>query len=112
MTAAVLHSRDNDGRLVVGVPLSNRPGHRAWLYAADYETIVADHGPRPWLANGNGHGKSYVRLRCADRGNLVMVARLVFGDAEARSIRYRDGDSLNLRSRNLAVRKPRGAARA
>lgn len=106
MTTAVLNSRDDDGRLVVGVPLSNRPGRHVWLYEADYETITNDHGNASWFLNDNGKGHLYVRMKSRDRGNNVMVARLVVSDPKAQVIRYRDGDRLNLRSRNLDVRKP------
>jgi hypothetical protein len=105
MTSAVSHSRDDDGRPVVGVPLSNRPGRLAWLYETDYAAIVADFGSTPWFLNDNGGGNSYVRLWSRDRQGPLTVARLVVSDPEARSIRYRDGDRLNLRSRNLDVRR-------
>lgn len=106
MTAAVLRSRDDDGRPVVGVPLSNRPGVRAWLYQTDFEAILAEHGTHSWYVNGNGSGGLYVRMKSRDRQNNVMVARLVMADPLARRVRYRDGDALNLRSRNLEVCRP------
>ena len=118
MPTAVLHSRDDDGRPVVGVPLTNRPGSHAWLYATDYAAILNDYGDRPWFVNDNGKGGLYVRFRGTDCANLVMVARLVVGDPRARMVRYRDGNSLNLRSRNLeahkarAVPHPRGRSQA
>lgn len=109
MPLAVIHSRDDDGCAVVGVPISNRPGTHAWLYAADYAAILNDYGPTPWFVNDNGSGRLYVRLYVrlegTDRPNNIMVSRLVLGDFGAPVIRYRDGDRLNLRSRNLdAVR--------
>ena len=107
MTLAVLHSRDDDGRSVVGVPLTNRPGAHAWLYETDHAGIVAEYGNTPWFVNDNGYGNLYVRLQGSDRRNLMMVSRLVVADPLARLIRYRDGDRLNLRSRNLDVRKAR-----
>ncbi|GBU19878.1 MULTISPECIES: hypothetical protein [Methylobacterium] len=103
MTLAVLHSRDDDGRSVVGVPLTNRPGAHAWLYETDHAAIVAEYGHRAWFVNDNGKGQLYVRLRGLGRRRLVMVARLVVADPLVRLIRYRDGDRLNLRSRNLDV---------
>lgn len=106
MTTAVLHSRDDDGRLVVGVPLSNRPGERAWLYQTDYEALLAEYGTHSWYVNSNGSGGLYVRMKSRDRQNNVMVARLVMADPLARRIRYRDGDTLNLRARNLEVCRP------
>ncbi|MBD8909654.1 hypothetical protein [Methylorubrum zatmanii] len=110
MPLAVIHSRDDDGCAVVGVPISNRPGTHAWLYAADYAAILNDYGPTPWFVNDNGSGRLYVRLYVrlegTDRPNNIMVSRLVLGDFDAPVIRYRDGDRLNLRSRNLDAVRP------
>jgi len=106
MTAAVLRSVDDDGRPVVGVPLSNRPAQCAWLYETDYLALLADHGTHSWFVNDNGSGNLYVRMKSRDRRNNVMVARVVMADPHARCIRYRDGDTLNLRSRNLVVARP------
>lgn len=109
MPLAVIHSRDDDGCAVVGVPISNRPGTHAWLYATDYAVILNDHGPTPWFVNDNGSGRLYVRLYMrlegTNRPNNVMVSRLVLSDFDAPVIRYRDGDRLNLRSRNLDAAK-------
>jgi hypothetical protein len=103
MTTAVLRGVDDDDRPVVGVPLSNHPAQRAWLYETDYEAIQIEHGAHAWFLHDNGSGTLYVRLRSSARRSLVMAARLVVSDPHARRIRYRDGDTLNLRSRNLLV---------
>lgn len=106
MPLVVLHSRDDDGCAVVGVPLSNRPHLTAWLYATDYERIAAEFGAASWFVNDNGDGRLYVRLKSADRRNNVMVSRLVLDDPTISIVRYRDGDRLNLRSRNLDAVRP------
>jgi hypothetical protein len=106
MPLAVIHSRDDDGCAVVGVPISNRPQLTAWLYAADYERITTDHAAASWLVNDNGDGRLYVRLKDRERRNNVMVSRLVLHDPTISIIRYRDGDRLNLRSRNLDAVRP------
>lgn len=106
MPLAVIHSRDDDGCAVVGVPISNRPHLTAWLYATDYERITSAHAAASWLVNDNGDGRLYVRLKDRERRNNVMVSRLVLDDPTISIIRYRDGDRLNLRSRNLDAVKP------
>lgn len=106
MPLAVIHSRDPDGRAVVGVPISNHPGTYAWLYAADYDVILNDYGTTPWFVNDNGKGRLYVRLVSSDRRANVMVSRVVVNDPDVTMIRYRDGDRLNLRSRNLDAVRP------
>ena len=106
MPLAVIHSRDDDGCAVVGVPISNRPHLTAWLYAADYERITSAHAAASWLLNDNGDGRLYVRLKDRERRNNVMVSRLVLDDPTISIIRYRDGDRLNLRSRNLDAVRP------
>lgn len=106
MPLAVIHSRDDDGRAVVGVPLSNRPGLHAWLYAEDHETIVLEYGTASWFVNDNGDGRLYVRLRNTDSHRNVMVSRLVVSDPAVSIVRYRDGDRLNLRRGNLDAVKP------
>lgn len=112
MTTAVLRGVDDDGRPVVGVPLSNHPAQHAWLYKTDYEAIQTEHGAHAWFLHDNGSGTLYVRLRSSARRSLVMAARLVVSDPHTRRIRYRDGDTLNLRSRNLlACRGRRGPER-
>ena len=106
MPLAVIHSRDPDDRAAVGVPISNRPGTYAWLYAADYDVILNDYGTTPWFVNDNGKGRLYVRLVSSDRRANVMVSRVVVNDPNVTVIRYRDGDRLNLRSRNLDAVRP------
>lgn len=106
MPLAVIHSRDDDGCAVVGVPISNRPHLTAWLYAADYERITTEFGAASWFVNDNGDGRLYVRLKSTDRRNNVMASRLVLDDPTISIIRYRDGDRLNLRSRNLDAVRP------
>ncbi|MFY9291553.1 MAG: hypothetical protein WAP03_12775 [Methylorubrum rhodinum] len=114
MPLAVQHSRDDDGRAVVGVPLSNRPGLHAWLYTEDHETVVLEYGNASWFVNDNGDGRLYVRLRNTDSHRNVMVSRLVVGDPAVSIVRYRDGDRLNLRRDNLDAVKlaPQRTARA
>lgn len=106
MPLAVQHSRDDDGRAVVGVPLSNRPGLYAWLYAEDHEIIVLEYGNASMFVNDNGDGRLYVRLRNTDSHRNVMVSRLIVGDPAVSFVRYRDGDRLNLRRSNLDAVKP------
>ncbi|WP_114946624.1 hypothetical protein [Microvirga calopogonii] len=90
---------DEDGKLVVGVFLSNVQ-KTCWLYASDYEAITAKYGLSSWLLNSAGEGKpSYVRFM--HNGNLVMVSRLILDAQPRTAVKYRDKNPLNLRSSNL-----------
>jgi len=102
MNTHLIYSTDPNGQKVVGVKLSNRPD-RCWLYQRDYDAIVAEFGQCSWFMNSNGQGSDYVRLKDRTIGNNRNVARLVFGSPFRTHIRYRDGDRLNLRSRNLEM---------
>ncbi len=114
-----MHKRKHDlaystnpetGRVSVGVLLSNRP-RRAWVFADDYERIIAQVGETPWFMNDNGSGLEYVRLGNPARGNLHMVARLVTGEKPRKVIKYWDGDRCNLRGTNLMVAKGHGGVK-
>jgi hypothetical protein len=106
----VLYTTDGDGRAVIGVPLTNHPGH-AWLYAKEYDAIVAEFGQTPFYVNGNGHGNFYVRLRSRTTKNNKMVSRLVTGEFERTFIRHRDGNRLNLRSTTLEIEPGAGGCK-
>ncbi len=98
---SLVHSTDTEGRQIVGVRLTNSR-EPAWLDRADYERIVANFGTPTWRLTTNGQGRLYVRFKQPGRNSRnVTVARLVAGDFERTGVRYRDGDPLNLRSRNL-----------
>jgi hypothetical protein len=92
---------DEDGKLVVGVFLSNVQ-KTCWLYASDYEAITAKYGLASWLLNSAGEGKpSYVRFM--HNGNLVMVSRLILEAQPRTAVKYLDKNPLNLRSSNLFI---------
>ena len=97
---------DPDGRPVVGVYLDNIRS-TCWLYADDYNRIVARYGVTSWYANSNGKGTLYVRLK-GRHGNNLMVARLITGDHERNNVRYVDKNPLNLRRTNFQFGTGRG----
>jgi hypothetical protein len=107
----IIHRRDPNGREIVGIPLSNRPGSHAWLYADDHRRVVAMIGQSRWFANRNTKGQEYVRASCPRTGRNVMIARLIEGDWARTAIRYRDGNRLNLRGINLEAQAGTGGCR-
>lgn len=97
----IINATDADGRLMVGVLLSNRP-LTTWLDKADFERIAALHPEGRWSLNTNGTGQAYVRIREPGRNSRnIYPARLIAGDFERTGVKYRDGDRLNLRQVNL-----------
>jgi hypothetical protein len=95
----IVHATDPDGTPVVGVVLSK--GQKAWLTRADFERINALHPRARWSLNPNTGGRTFVRIRPPGSQRNVYVARLVAGDFQRTVVRYHDGDTLNLRRKNL-----------
>lgn len=96
----VIYRRDPSGAAVAGVKLTNASA-RVWLFREDFEALVALLGPRAWFLRSNGKGRKYPAVTVPPK-NPVTLARLIAGNAALRTaIRYRDGDSLNLRRSNL-----------
>ncbi len=92
-------TEDSRGNPLARVQFAKAQTH-AVLYLHDYERVQALTGNASWFLNSSGNGHRYVRVWHAPTGRNVMVARLVLG-IERETIRYRDGDSLNLRRDNL-----------
>lgn len=97
-------TEDSHGSPLVRVQLAKAQA-RAVLYLTDYERVLAAIGNATWFLHSNGNERLYVRVKHRASARNVMVARLVLG-IEFGAIRFRDGDSLNLRHDNL-VRPPR-----
>ncbi|KLK93675.1 hypothetical protein AA309_07415 [Microvirga vignae] len=90
---------DEDRKAVVGVLLASTC-KTCWLYAEDYEAIIANYELASWVLNSAGEGKpAYVRFK--HQGKLITVARLIL-DAPARTaVKHKDKNTLNLRQSNL-----------
>lgn len=95
----IIHATDPSGMPVVGVSLC--AGRTAWLYRPDFERIEALHPDGRWGVTHNTEGRVYVRIRPPGTERNVYVARLIAGDFERTVVRYRDGDTMNLRLTNL-----------
>lgn len=95
----IIHATDPDGTPVVGVLLS--ADRAVWLRKQDFERIDALYPDARWGVTHNTEGRIYVRIRPPITQKNVYVARLIAGDFERTVVRYRDGDSLNLRPMNL-----------
>ena len=99
-----------DGASVVDLELSNRPGVFAVMDLSDAEAWIAGGLSTAFSTYGNGSGKSYVRYYDARRRAYLPVARVLL-PAATRAVRYRDGDTLDLRRRNLWAPVDKGAGR-
>ncbi|MCB4822627.1 hypothetical protein [Roseicella aerolata] len=95
--------RDQDGRTIV-------------VDAADYRRLLALGFTGRWFTNEVTTGYRYVRVSRDPRETggqaLFTVSRLILGAGERQSVRHRDGNRLNLRRRNLALRGGKGGAGA
>lgn len=92
-------TEDSCGHPLARVQFAKAQVH-AVLYLRDYERVQALTGNASWFLNSSGNGHHYVRVWHAPAARNVMVARLILG-TERETIRYQDGDSLNLRRENL-----------
>lgn len=97
---------DRSGQSCALLPLTGT-GLSATLHTADLETLEAHGVSLSWFLNDNGSGTKYVRAHDRNRRNLVMVSRVLMGATRQQIVWHRDGDRLNLRRENLALR-PRG----
>ncbi|SFG63202.1 hypothetical protein [Methylobacterium gossipiicola] len=95
----IFHATDPSGVALIGVSLAL--GRTAWLYRSDFERIDALHPDGRWGVTHNSEGRIFVRIRPPRTQRNIYVARLVAGDFERTVVRYRDGNSMNLRPTNL-----------
>jgi len=105
---------DADGRAIAQVELANRPGVYA-LIDADDLTALQDAGLSPrWHLNSNrAGGEGYVRFFLPGVANSKLtVARAVMRAGLGEAVRYRNGNRLDLRRRNLYLETARGRAGA
>lgn len=93
---------DAYGDAIVRVPLAGFAGF-ATVDAVDFDRVRAAGLPINWHANINHkNGRLYVKVRVPhDRGRVV--ARFIAGARDNESVRYRDGNSFNLRQENLII---------
>ena len=96
---------DAHGQELAHVALANTD-KRATLYAEDYRRLMDAGFTRYWALNGDGHGNAYVMLngytpngRCGPSP----VARFIVDASKGRTVKYADGDRLNLRRENLVI---------
>lgn len=92
---------DHDGTPVVHIPVngSDRP---AKLYVDDYRRLIREGDLMNWHATTSGGYKLYVRTSRA-----LGVARLIMKAKPGQVVRYRDGDTFNLRRDNLMLSQER-----
>jgi hypothetical protein len=90
------------GREVFGLKLSNAPV-RCWIDRADYEAVIREVGTAPWWIGWNDRGRPYVRVKDKRTRRPVHIARLIVGSPERSFVRYANGNTFDLTSRNLEV---------
>lgn len=98
----VTFTRDQYGRRIASVAISNRPGQVCRILETDYHRVTAALGNGPWFANG-AKGYEYVRARDPLAKRPAMVARLVTGEIKRTFVHYRNGDRFDLTRPNLDV---------
>lgn len=100
---------DAHGTPCFHVPLGNAPDAFAVIDKHSYDTLISEGLTGPWFLNGNGTGRSYVRIAVPVEGRRsgtnLLVARLILGAEPGTVVRYANGDRLDLRFVNLAWRK-------
>lgn len=109
--AAPEFTTDADGQQLVHVALANS-NLRATLHAEDYRRLTDVGFTRHWQHAKDGRGNAYATLGAYNPKGvdcLVSVARLITQAKAGQSVRYADGNPLNLRTENLKLMK--GTAR-
>lgn len=79
----------------------------------DFEALMRAGVPLLWTFNPSRHGgRAYVRAGHSETpGNLVILARVIMEAGAGEMVRYRDGNTLNLRRENLRLVKASHAKR-
>lgn len=100
---------DEHGMPCFRIPISNAPDTFALIEQHTFNSLVSRGLTGPWFLNGNGTGRSYVRIAVPVEGKgggtNLLVARLILGAGPRTVVRYANGDPLDLRFINLAWRK-------
>lgn len=107
-THTLKHSRDPDGTEIIGVLIENA-GKYAWLRKVDYDRIVEKYGVCAWTIGANSYGSKYVHFKTGRPvQRCVYVGRAVAGAVRGQAVRFKDGNTLNLRLSNLYYDAGRG----
>lgn len=95
---------DENEQEIALVPLGREQKHHAKLYAEDYDKLMQLGVSANWnfILSGN---KPYVVCRSKIDGGQIIIARLIANPRPGHSVFYKNGDTLDLRSDNLEVRK-------
>jgi len=102
----ILFTTAFDQSPIVRIELGNRAGQFATFDRRDFDTPRDNGFPLSIFLNSAGPGRDYVRFSTRRfLGNLETPARLLKGAGPGEVVRYRDGDSTNLRQCNRYVAK-------
>ena len=97
----ITFTTDPDGTEIALVPVGRREGRTAEIRADDLSELERQGVSRFWYfktANGNG----YVNAHDPDHlGGNRTIARLLTNAGKGQSVKYRDGNRLNLRRSNF-----------
>ncbi|NSY61069.1 hypothetical protein [Agrobacterium tumefaciens] len=100
--------RDETGLNCLRVPLDRAGRTYAIVSEADYRRVHRAGATGVWLLNKATPGHAYVRTcvkTATGKLTLAMVARLIMDASPRTSIRYINGDQLDLRPWNLIAQK-------
>ncbi len=113
---APILSTDPDGTPIITVPLTN--GYAATLRLEDWEQISSLYGEN-WQANSDGKGRVYAsayRNPDADltdpRIGPIAMARAIVEAKPGEIVRYRDGNTMNLRLTNLYIERKKRSVKS
>ncbi len=97
-------TKDEDGKLIVLVPLGGEDDLTAEIEAEDYAFLIHSGISGNWFSTSNG----YVAISSGlVRPVVAIVARDLLGAQLGERVVYKDGSSLNLRRANLEKVKSR-----
>lgn len=97
-------SRLQDGSVVAFVPLGPNGKHgECAIDLEDLSALVERGVSMSWTLNFGSQGVGYVYTKGAKNNRNISIARLIMDCRPGEKIRYRDGNSLNLRRENLKL---------
>lgn len=99
----ITFTTDPDGTEIALVPIGKREGRAAEIHAADLQELDRQGVSRCWYFK-TASGRGYVNAHDPDHlGGNRTIARLITGAGRGQSVKYRDGNRLNLRRSNLCL---------
>jgi hypothetical protein len=101
---------EENGLELVAVPLGRASSYEAIIEKSDWEFVRKLGLSGNWSAVPSGYGNPYVAASGSSKNSLrrkVLVARVLLDASTGTSVRFRDGNPLNLRRDNLLLVRSR-----